>query len=950
MIDRTVEAVVLAADALGPPPGGAAALRRRLEALVAAGVSAAVTTGASAAHSGDLLRSRPAGPGRLLLVCRHGGEVYELGPRGPVRVGRRVPSAADDAALDRAVTAIRARLDGRGVVSRRVPGQVGRRVVGVRWPDRARLAGPAAATLVRDLAAGAVAAAGLPDVRVSAGATHVDVSLADRGDAMRDLLVRFASRGIGPGLVLVAGDFAHTGDDTALLVPELDRAVVVSVGAGRPGGRARPAVRHRPGGWATVLALLDEQLDRRRSARVPCVDEDPAWVVVETGADRLRHRVTETLFTLGAGGLATRGSVEEDGPEAAPLTVADGRYTARGPAQHLLPGPQWAALDIDPPPAADRRVLDLRTGVLYRQTGEGGPPIRTLRLVSADSPGLAALCAEGPAGRLTGGAPLRAPAAGPRSDGRSWTTGDAGGCVWGRTADAGTGAVITAAAVQAEAVAGGLRTVSRFAVFADRDAAGRARRAARRGFARVLAEHRAAWALRWEDVDIRIPDAPADQLAIRFALFHLWGTAARHDECAVGARGLSGTGYGGHVFWDADAYVLPAVVSIDPDAATAMVRYRLRRLPAARAAARAAGRRGARFPWESAVSGDDVTPNAGYLGGTRVPIRTGELEEHITADVAWAAVHAATWTGTPERLTGEWAPLLTETARYWASRIRLDAGGNAHIDRVIGPDEYHEDVDDNAYTNVMARWNLRAAADLAAVPDDERAGWRELAGRLADGFDPATGRYEQFAGYRLLAPLRAADVGEPPVAADVLLGRARVAASQLIKQPDVLMLHHLVPDETATGSLGPNLDFYLPRTTHGSSLSPAVSAALLARAGRPDEALHLLRHAMDLDLGDTTGTTAGGLHVAALGGVWQAVVAGFAGVRVRGSVVHLDPCPPAAWPRFEVRFRCLGRRIRVAVDAAAVAVHTDAPTWLQVGGSPPRRCGGWTRFPRRSRP
>ena len=230
------------------------------------------------------------------------------------------------------------------------------------------------------------------------------------------------------------------------------------------------------------------------------------------------------------------------------------------------------------------------------------------------------------------------------------------------------------------------------------------------GFDRLLAEHRAAWAARWEAVDVRIPDDPAAQLALRFALFQLWCNTKSGDELAVGARGLSGTGYAGHVFWDADVFVLPAMVSIDPAAAAAMIRYRLRRLKAARARARAAGRRGARFPWESAASGEDVTPASGHLGGRVVPILTGQLEEHVTADVAWAAARYAEWTGRPARLA---LPLLLETAGYWASRCRLDDAGNAHIDGVIGPDEYHERVDDNAYTNVMARWNLRAAADAA---------------------------------------------------------------------------------------------------------------------------------------------------------------------------------------------------------------------------------------------
>ncbi|MGN6610572.1 MAG: glycosyl hydrolase family 65 protein, partial [Angustibacter sp.] len=325
------------------------------------------------------------------------------------------------------------------------------------------------------------------------------------------------------------------------------------------------------------------------------------------------------------------------------------------------------------------------------------------------------------------------------------------------------------------------------------------------------------------------------------------------------------------------------------------------------------------------------------LGAEPAPVLTGRQEEHVTADVAWAAVHCAQWSGRRlEPGSGE-LELLLDTARYWTSRCRTDADGRAHLDRVMGPDEYHDSVDDNAYTNVMARWNLRAAADLAAqwaICPAEVPAWRALADALVDGYDPATGRYEQFRGYDALEPLLAADLAPPPLAADVLFGRARVAATQVIKQPDVLMLHHLVPDDVAPGSLAPNLDHYGPRTAHGSSLSPAISASLLARAGRPDDALTMLRQALAIDLGDEHGMTAAGLHLGTLGGVWQAMLLGFLGARVRGHALHLDPVLPRTWGSVELRFRCLGRRVRVRVDTRQVQVDVDGRLPVAVGAGP----------------
>jgi trehalose/maltose hydrolase-like predicted phosphorylase len=767
-------------------------------------------------------------------------------------------------------------------------------------------------------------------------------------EAMRGILAVFAGRGIGPGLVLLVGsEFGAGGVDSLLLVPEAARMSAVSVGA-EPGG-VPAGVVHAGGGQRGLLRLLDEQVRRRGCRRVPAVDEDPAWILRETAAGPLRRRVAESLFTLGAGGLATRGAVEEEAPGAQPMVLAAGVYDGAGPGQHLLAGPTWTGLAVQPGPGGGSRVLDLRTGVLERtELMGGGCLLRTLRLASITVPGLVAMRAEGPATRLPRpGRPLQRPA------GIAMANGHRDGVYWAR-ADAEGGGGIGGVARQCTGHDGELRTVQRLAAYAcgrrrspDLQAAADALRAAGAlGFDRLLAEHRAAWAQRWETVDVQIGGDPEAELALRFALFQLWCLGKARGELAVGARGLSGPGYAGHVFWDADVFTLPALVTMDPAAAAAMVRYRRRRLAAARARAGAAGLRGARFPWESAASGEDVTPASAQIGGRAVPIVTGQFEEHVTAGVAWAAVHYASWGGRPARLV---TPLLLETARYWASRCRIDDDGRAHIDGVIGPDEYHERVNDNAYTNVMARWNLRAAADAAdraGTAHGESSRWRDLAGRLADGYDPVTGRYEQFAGYFGLEPLLIADVAAPPVAADLLLGRERVAASQLIKQPDVLMLHHLVPDEVEPGSLAPNLDYYGPRTAHGSSLSPAVTAALLARAGRPDEALAMLRTALALDLDDLTGTTGAGLHMANLGGVWQAVLAGIAGVRVRAGALTVDPRLPSGWESLQLRFRCLGRRVRLHITAERTEIWADGPLMAAVAGQTPRKVVGSARLRR----
>jgi trehalose/maltose hydrolase-like predicted phosphorylase len=752
-------------------------------------------------------------------------------------------------------------------------------------------------------------------------------------------------RGIGPGLVLLVrapGRSTEPPDDrraAELLGPGSRRAAVVALDDVRP-ATGEPVL--------TLADLLGQQVRVHEDRRVPDIDLDPAWTLLETGRDPMRHRVTETLLSVGTGGVAARGAVEEHHEGGNPLVLAAGVYERTGPDSRLLAGPLCTRLDVVDPPEEDRRVLDLRTGVLVRQeVGEPSRPLRTMRFASIDIPGAFVVRAEGGEGRLSAGEPLRP------SPGTAMETGRRGGLAWARARGVTGG--LGAAAWQEERTAGGTCSVDRIAAYVRgvgrQPVLGRALRSVRdaegRGLPSLLVAQRAGWARRWHEVNVDLPGDPVAERALRFALFQLRSNAGRGPESAVGARGISGQAYAGHVFWDADAFILPAMVTIDPPTAEAMVRYRTRRLDAARAFARASGRDGARFPWESAATGVDVTPPTARVGAEVLDITTGQREEHVTADVAWGAVRVAEWTGSATARSAA-ATLLDATARYWASRCHTDPDGTSHIRDVMGPDEYHDRVDDNAFTNVMARWNLRTAAgaDRRGTAPDGADRWRRLADTLVDGLDDASLVYEQFRGYDALRPLLASDVGGPPVAADLVLGREGVARSQVIKQPDVLMLHQMVPFEVVPGSLGPNLDRYGPRTAHGSSLSPAVTASLLARAGRLEEALELLHLALALDIEDLTGTTAGGLHVATLAGSWMAVLEGFLGVRVDGGVLRVRPRLPETWRDLEVRFHCLGRTVQVEVGPRHVTVRTSRPLRVRLGDHPTVRVDGSARLDR----
>ena len=209
----------------------------------------------------------------------------------------------------------------------------------------------------------------------------------------------------------------------------------------------------------------------------------------------------------------------------------------------------------------------------------------------------------------------------------------------------------------------------------------------------------------------------------------------------------------------------------------------------------------------------------------------------------------------------------------------------------------------------------------------------ELAEALVDGHDPATGIYEQFSGFHALEPLLIAEIASRPVAADALLGAARTRAAQVLKQPDVLMLHYLVPEEVAQGSLSANLDHYEPRTALGSTLAPGVHAALLARSGRLEQALELLRLTARIDLDDIGQTTAGGVHMAAMGSLWRAFAFGFAGLRpLPDGTLAIDPVAVPGLDELELRVRFRDSRVRLRIRAGEAEVSASPPITVATAG------------------
>jgi len=276
--------------------------------------------------------------------------------------------------------------------------------------------------------------------------------------------------------------------------------------------------------------------------------------------------------------------------------------------------------------------------------------------------------------------------------------------------------------------------------------------------------------------------------------------------------------------------------------------------------------------------------------------------------------------------------MILETARFWSSRAQLEKDGCHHIRGVIGPDEYHEHIDDNAYTNVMARWNIRRGLDVAALLSERwPASWTRLSGSLeldqselkqwlnvantmATGLDPATGLFEQFAGYFALEDIDLSDYEGRTVPMDVVLGRERTQQSQVVKQADVVALLGLLPDAFPPGADAENFRYYAPRCGHGSSLSPAMHGLVAARLGDTETALRYFRQAAAIDLEDTHAGHDGGVHIAAQGGIWMLAVFGFAGLSLRDEGVAIEPHLPAGWRSLTFRAQWRGRRLKIKID------------------------------------
>jgi alpha,alpha-trehalose phosphorylase len=448
-------------------------------------------------------------------------------------------------------------------------------------------------------------------------------------------------------------------------------------------------------------------------------------------------------------------------------------------------------------------------------------------------------------------------------------------------------------------------------------------RATDAGYDATERDQRRAAADFWDDADIEV-QAPGDiQGIVRFNLFQLLQATARVGGHGVAAKGVTGHGYEGHYFWDTEVYVAPFLTHTRPQHARDVLAFRVNMLDAARRRAHELNHRGALFPWRT-ITGEEAS--ARYVAGT--------AQYHINADIAHALRKYRAVTGDDTLMLEGGAEVLVETARFWLGLGFFSPSKNGQfvINAVTGPDEYTTVVDNNAYTNLMARENLEAAVevvqwlakdhpleyaqlvDRTGLVELEPAAWRRAAARM---YIPRhDGLILQDDAFMDRQPWDFA--GTPPERYPLLLHYhpLEIFRHQVIKQADVVLATYLAGRHFTHDEIRRTFDFYDPLTTGDSTLSAAIQSVVASAAGHPETALRYFEEAATVDLYDTHGNTADGIHIASCGGTWLALVAGFGGLRDYDGEARFAPRLPAGWSRLRFRVQLRGQRLEVDMTPA----------------------------------
>lgn len=437
-----------------------------------------------------------------------------------------------------------------------------------------------------------------------------------------------------------------------------------------------------------------------------------------------------------------------------------------------------------------------------------------------------------------------------------------------------------------------------------------------------------------------------DLLASRFAIYHLTAMVPAHsDKMGIGAKALSGEGYKGHSFWDTEIFILPFFTFFNPDIAKSLLLYRYHGLAGAKKKALDNSYKGAMYPWEAAYPSDgEVTPVWGAVDivtGEQTKIWSGFIEQHITADIAFAVYQYYSATADEEFMNNYGYEIIFETAKFWSSRLEWDENKEVYeINGVIGPDEYKEHVNNNAFTNYMAHFNLTLAVQYYNTLKehdnelfkklDEQTDITAFIDEVIDSRDklylpkpdkeslviPQDDTYLLKKNLDITKYKNAEKVGK--LFDDYNLDQ--VNEMQVTKQADVLILLYLM-DQTNQAMdkklKKANFDYYEPRTTHDSSLSLSTHAIVASDIDNKKLAYDLFSRAIRIDLGPNMHSSDAGIHAASIGGIWQIILFGFAGIRINGTTLTINPNLPKEWNELSFIFKWHGKSVQLDITKSS---------------------------------
>jgi kojibiose phosphorylase len=782
-----------------------------------------------------------------------------------------------------------------------------------------------------------------------------------------------------------------------LVVEDAAAGIEAAVAAGMPALALGPAERFSGEivGLSCQVARSDNLVGLTLAELTAICEPDPTWSVVQKTFEPKKQRHMETVFTSGNGYFASRGSFEEGFPGELALTLAHGVFDDMPVSVTELANlPNWLDCRVAVNGRSFRldqgeilffqRRADLRQAILQRDVRWRSPDgvvvdLTFERFISYANEHLGALrllvTAVNQPCQITIETGVNGHVA--NDDLLHWRHLEQGGeanRVWlrSRTRHSGLELATAVAAVSSHPAPltaqqcpgqptlsdswqlqpGETAQLDKLVAYAvSRDAVPQAEAVVERALAQLAGQcydsvklaHLAAWEALWERMDVEIEGDDEAQLAIRFNLYQLQIAASQRDErVSMGAKTLSGLGYRGHIFWDTEIFILPFFIYTQPQIARNMLLYRYHTLAGARRKAAGNGFAGAQYAWESAVTGDEVTPTfvPDFDGKGLVRIWTGDIELHISADVAYAIHQYWQVTGDDLFMRDYGAEMILDTAVFWGERAEYEALGDGRyqyaIRDVIGPDEYHDHVDNNVFTNWMARWHLQTAGDLLSwleteypaqaealrsrlgLTADRLAHWRDVIDQILILHDLETGLMDQFEGFFERKEVDWPAFADRVESMQVLLGIEGANDSQVIKQADVIMLLCLLREQFDRQTWRRNWDVYVPLTDHsyGSSLGPAFHAWAACEMDEPETAYEHFMRAARADLQDVRGNAGDGVHAASAGGLWQAVAFGFAGLRLSDGRVALRPRLPQHWRRLAFSVWVHGRRHRITIRSA----------------------------------